>query len=110
MLWHKAWLDVRWRILIGLAVLLVMACGVVIEYPTVVRLRPLAMTIDPGDGVVGTRTWNRLMRIRPVRVRWSAAHRRNKAAGASASSAPLSAPLSADLPPVRNEIAGAKHP
>lgn len=53
MLWHKAWLDVRWRILIGLAVLLVMACGVVIEYPTVVRLRPLAMTIDPGDGVVG---------------------------------------------------------
>ena len=64
----------------------------------------------PADGVVGTRTWNRLMRIRPVRVRWSAAHRRNKAAGASASSAPLSAPLSADPPPVRNEIAGAKHP
>lgn len=53
MLWHKAWLDARWRILIGLAVLLVMACGVVVEYPTVVRLRPVAMTINPGDGAVG---------------------------------------------------------
>jgi hypothetical protein len=56
------------------------------------------------DGVVGTRTWNRLMRIRPVRVKWSAAHRRS--AGASASSSVPSAPLSADLPMVRNEIAG----
>lgn len=57
------------------------------------------------DGVVGTRTWNRLMLVRPVRVKWSAARMRGRAAGASAASA---APLSANLPAVRNEIAGAR--
>jgi hypothetical protein len=62
------------------------------------------------DGVVGTQTWNRLMRVRPVRVRWSAAHRRSRPVGASASSVAPSAPLSADLPMVRNELAGAKRP
>ena len=62
------------------------------------------------DGVVGTRTWNYIMRVRPVRVRWSAAKRRSRSAGASASSAPLKAPLSAGLLMVRNELAGAKHP
>lgn len=60
------------------------------------------------DGVVGTQTWNRLMRVRPVRVRWSAAHRRSRLPGASASSTAPTAPLSADLPMVRNELAGAK--
>ncbi len=59
------------------------------------------------DGVVGTRTWNRLLRTRPVRVKWSAARNRSRPAGASASSAALPAPLSANLPAVRNEIAGA---
>ena len=62
------------------------------------------------DGVVGTRTWNRIMRIRPVRVRWSAAHRRSRTAGASASTVPPGAPLSAGDPMVRNEIAGANGP
>lgn len=66
------------------------------------------------DGVVGPQTWKRLMRHRPVRVRWSAANKRNRRvnrAGASASgtSVPeLKAPRSADLPMVRNEIAGAR--
>ncbi|MCB0869277.1 MAG: peptidoglycan-binding protein [Solirubrobacterales bacterium] len=58
------------------------------------------------DGQVGTQTWNRLMRVRPVRVRWSAAGSKNRIA--SASSATPAAPLSADLPAVRNEIAGAE--
>lgn len=62
------------------------------------------------DGMVGTQTWNRLMKIRPVRVRWSAARKRRGPAGASASSVAPSAPLSADLPMVRNELAGAKKP
>lgn len=53
MLWRKAWLDTRWRFVAGLGLLLVMACGIVITYPTVVRMRPLAASLDPGDGVVG---------------------------------------------------------
>ncbi|MBN8868028.1 MAG: peptidoglycan-binding protein [Solirubrobacterales bacterium] len=62
------------------------------------------------DGVVGTQTWNRLMRLTPVRVRWSAARSRRLAASVS-SQQPASRPLSASLPSVRNEIAGAKkHP
>lgn len=61
------------------------------------------------DGVVGTSTWNRLMRITPVRVRWSAARNRSRAAGISAvggNGQPMKAPLSASLPPVRNELDG----
>ena len=60
------------------------------------------------DGVVGTRTWNRLMRVTPVRVKWSAARTRGRSAGASASRVAPSAPLSANLPAIRNEIAGAR--
>lgn len=57
------------------------------------------------DGVVGTQTWNRILRIKPVRVRWSAARNRSRPAGISAATA--SAPKSATLPAVRNELAGA---
>lgn len=61
------------------------------------------------DGVVGNQTWNRLMRHRPVRVKWSAARNRSRPAGASAAAASrLKAPLSAKIPAVKNEIAGAK--
>jgi len=57
------------------------------------------------DGVVGTQTWNRLLKIRPVRVRWSAA--RNRKGPARISSGAPKAPRSARLPAVRNELAGA---
>ena len=33
LLWHKAWLDTRWRFMIGLVVVVVAACGVVFSYP-----------------------------------------------------------------------------
>ena len=63
------------------------------------------------DGEVGTQTWNRLMRITPVRVRWSAARNRSRAASISSTGIPsISAPMSADIPMVRNEISGARHP
>lgn len=45
MLWHKSWLETRSRFLIGLAILTVMACGTVYEYPTVAALMPLAREI-----------------------------------------------------------------
>ena len=32
MLWYKSWLETRWRFLIGLAVLVVAACGIVLSY------------------------------------------------------------------------------
>ena len=35
MLWYKAWLDTRWRFLLGLGLLLVFACGTVMSFPTV---------------------------------------------------------------------------
>jgi len=59
------------------------------------------------DGVVGTRTWNRILRIRPVRVRWSAARNRIRTAGATTGTTVPDAPLSAGLPAIRNELAGA---
>lgn len=56
------------------------------------------------DGVAGTQTWNRLLKVRPVRVHWSAARSR----GAGISTSTPAAPLSASLPMKRNEIAGAE--
>jgi hypothetical protein len=35
MLWHKAWVDTRWRFLLGLALLLVLACGSALTFPKV---------------------------------------------------------------------------
>lgn len=35
MLWHKAWVDTRWRFLLGLALLLVLACGSSLAFPRV---------------------------------------------------------------------------
>ena len=58
------------------------------------------------DGVVGTETWDRLLKVRPVRVRWSGSRTRRLGAGISSSAKP-NAPLSASAPAVRNEIAGA---
>ena len=50
MLWYKAWLETRWRFLIGLAVLLALACGVVFEYPSIARLNASVSAIDaPGN-------------------------------------------------------------
>ena len=60
------------------------------------------------DGVVGTQTWNRLLRVKPVRVHWSAA--RSRSLGGRISVAGPSEPASAGIPAVRNEIAGAKGP
>jgi hypothetical protein len=46
MLWHKAWLETRWRFLIGLALMSVVACGVLIDYRATARLIPLVRGID----------------------------------------------------------------
>src|SRR5262245_20253897 len=38
MLWHKAWLETRWRFAIGLVLLMFSACGTVLFYPRVIEL------------------------------------------------------------------------
>jgi hypothetical protein len=51
MLWYKAWLETRWRFLIGLAVLMVLACGAVFEYPAISRLNASVSTVDASGNV-----------------------------------------------------------
>ena len=53
------------------------------------------------DGVLGTATWRRLLRVRPVRVHWSS-RARGRAGASAAGFGP--APLSASLPARGNEI------
>jgi hypothetical protein len=43
MLWHKAWVDTRWRFLLGLVLLLVLACGSALTFP---RARDLFATMQ----------------------------------------------------------------
>lgn len=52
MLWHKTWIESRWRFLIGLALLTCSAAGIVIAYPRVAELLPLVPAIDKG-GMIG---------------------------------------------------------
>ena len=54
MLWYKSWLETRWRFLIGLALLTIVATGTIIDYQAVIRLMPVARTIDLG-GELGRR-------------------------------------------------------
>jgi ABC-2 type transport system permease protein len=54
MLWYKAWLETRWRFLIGLALLVCAAAGVVFSYPKVIRLLAMVPNVDVG-GELGRR-------------------------------------------------------
>jgi len=54
MLWYKAWLDTRWRFLVGFLVLLVMACGTLFDYLATAKLMPLARSIEV-SGEIGRR-------------------------------------------------------
>jgi hypothetical protein len=54
MLWYKSWLETRWRFLIGLLLLICSASGAVFSWPFVVKLMPLASTIDV-SGEIGRR-------------------------------------------------------
>ena len=46
MVFQKTWLDTRWRFLAGLIILTCSAIGIVLVYPQVVQLLPLAAGID----------------------------------------------------------------
>src|SRR6185503_5391472 len=46
---YKSWLETRWRFLIGLVLLMIVAAGNVFEYPQVLKLMPLTGTIDTSN-------------------------------------------------------------
>jgi ABC-2 type transport system permease protein len=53
MLWHKSWLDTRWRFLIPLAILSINAWGLVIEYAPVANVFTSIHVETTGTGVLG---------------------------------------------------------
>jgi ABC-2 type transport system permease protein len=54
MIWYKSWLDTRSRFLVGLVLLVLSACGTVFYYPQVLKLMPMASTIE-ASGELGRR-------------------------------------------------------
>lgn len=51
MLWYKSWLETRWQFLIGLIILMCAAANVVVFWPKVMQLIPLASSIDAGGEI-----------------------------------------------------------
>ena len=49
MLWHKAWLETRWRFVMAIVILTVMTGADVYEYVIAQRMMPLAESMVPGD-------------------------------------------------------------
>jgi len=54
MLWYKSWLDTRWRFLIGLGLLVIVACGTLFDFVATRQLMPLAGSINT-TGEIGRR-------------------------------------------------------
>lgn len=77
MLWYKSWLETRWRFLIGLVLLMLSAAGVVLAYPEVVKLLPLAPKVDV-SGEIGRQVKESAELMRDYRgYVWSQAFRQN---------------------------------
>lgn len=51
MLWYKSWMETRWRFLIGLLLLIGSAAITVCTYPQVLKLLPLATSLEPSGGL-----------------------------------------------------------
>ena len=54
MLWHKSWVDTRWRFLIGLGLLMLGATGAVLAYPKFLRVLALVPNVEV-EGELGRR-------------------------------------------------------
>jgi ABC-2 type transport system permease protein len=52
MVWYKAWIETRTRFLVGLALLVCSAAGIVLAWPKVTELLPMAARL-PADGDLG---------------------------------------------------------
>jgi ABC-2 type transport system permease protein len=51
MLWFKAWLETRWRFVLGLGLLMCSAVAIVLAYPQVIKLLPAASQVDVGSAL-----------------------------------------------------------
>jgi hypothetical protein len=49
MLWYRSWLETKWRFLIGLILLMCSAGGVVLIYPSALKLIPLGSNVAGDD-------------------------------------------------------------
>jgi hypothetical protein len=77
MLWYKSWMETRWRFLIGLALLMCSAAAIVLTYPQVVKLLPLATKLDL-SGEIGRRVTESVDLARDYRgYVWSQWFRKN---------------------------------
>jgi len=77
MLWYKAWLETRWRFLIGLGLLSLSAAGTVLTYPQVVKLIAHLPQQDFG-GPLGRRVAEAIDLARSYRgYVWAQAFRQN---------------------------------
>lgn len=52
MLWYRSWLETRWRFFIGLAILMWTAGGIVLVWPKVAELLPVASNLQV-SGMIG---------------------------------------------------------
>jgi ABC-type transport system involved in multi-copper enzyme maturation permease subunit len=120
MLWYKSWIDTRWRFVLGLVLLAASACASVLSYPQVLKMLPLAGTIDIG-GVIGERVRENLELVRDYRgYVWSQVIRSNLTQTATlfavllGSGSPLAegsrgaAIFTLSLPASRNEVLGVR--
>lgn len=80
MLWHKSWLETRWRFLVGFALVLCSAAGTVFTYPQVLKLLPMVPQNLPGNlpGEIGRRVHEAVELSRTFQgFVWSNAFRQN---------------------------------
>lgn len=79
MLWYKAWLETRWRFLIGLALLACSAAGIVLMYPKAMQLLAAMPTVEVG-GELGRRIRDAMQLSREYRgYVWTQAFQQNLA-------------------------------
>ena len=65
MLWYKSWLETRWRFVIGLALLMLSACGTVLDLSASRQAAAAGASIDLG-GEIGRRDQRRRMSWRAI--------------------------------------------
>jgi ABC-2 type transport system permease protein len=67
MLWHKAWLETRWRFLIGLAASIFLAGATVFGYGEAVKLLPAASSLEIG-GTIGRQITEQIALLKDYRA------------------------------------------
>jgi hypothetical protein len=53
MLWHKAWRDTRWTFVLGVALLMLMACGAILAYPRTLQVIARVGSAEAVDAIAG---------------------------------------------------------